>query len=147
MVWEKFFLINLLWDQVTEIPDVNRIIVFNKGIWNGLNTKIPQGGHFNPSSINGDNLELKKAQKNEIKKKTSEVINNNIPHFKPIITLLEWNPWNVLSRVISRHHWNIIISVITIAKKLIELFFVWNIFTVLINKIIVLNDPNKGQGL
>ena len=45
------------------------MIVFNKGIWNGLNGVILEGGHILPISIFGDNLLWKKAQKNLIKKK------------------------------------------------------------------------------
>jgi hypothetical protein len=39
-----------------EIPDVNKTIVFNKGILYGLNLIIPLGGQNNPNSIVGDNL-------------------------------------------------------------------------------------------
>jgi len=54
---------------VTEIPEVNKITVFNKGIWNGLKGLIPKGGQFIPNSIFGDSLLWKNLQKNEIKKK------------------------------------------------------------------------------
>lgn len=48
--------INLWWDQVTVIPEDNKIAVFNKGISNGLKGKIPLGGHNIPISIDGDKL-------------------------------------------------------------------------------------------
>jgi len=40
----------------------------------------------------GDNLLWKKAQKKEIKKNTSEIINKIIPHRKPIVTGKVCNP-------------------------------------------------------
>lgn len=40
-----------------------------------------------------------------------------MPNFILKNTLNEWNPWKVLSREISRHHWYIINNVIKIAKK------------------------------
>jgi hypothetical protein len=60
--------------------------VFSKGIWNGLNGTIPVGGHIAPNSIVGESLLWKKAQKNEIKKKISDIINKIIPHRRPIVT-------------------------------------------------------------
>lgn len=139
--------INLWWAQEIEIPEVNKIIVFNNGIVKGSKALIPIGGHFIPNSIIWVSLIWKNLQKNEIKKNTSEIINKIIPIFIFKNTFLECKPWKVLSRVISRHHWNIINNVIIIAKKLIEEFFVWNNLIVLINNIIVLSDPNKGHGL
>lgn len=108
---------------------------------------IPVGGHFIPSSIVWANLMWKNLQKKDKKKKISETINKIIPIFIFKNTFFECNPWKVLSRVISRHHWNIIKIVIIKANKLIEKFFNWNSLIALINKIIVLNDPNNGQGL
>lgn len=62
-------LLIILWcAQVIEIPEVNKIIVFNNGIKNGLNTIIPIGGHFIPNSILCVNLKWKNLQKKEIKK-------------------------------------------------------------------------------
>jgi hypothetical protein len=105
---------------VTETPDEIRMIVFNKGTWIGQNILIPEGGQINPISIVGDNLLWKKAQKKEIKKKISEIINKIIPSFIPVSTWLVWIPWNVLSRVTSRHHWYITnkINLIPIINKL-----------------------------
>lgn len=110
--WEKFLLINLWCAHVTEIPEVIKIIVFNKGILNGSKISIPLGGQFNPNSKLGDNLEWKNPQKKEIKKKTSEVINKIIPHFNPSVTWLVWNPWKVPSREISRHQVYIVNKII-----------------------------------
>ena len=84
--------------------------MFNKGIWNGLNSTIFLGGHCVPSSIEGESLLWKKAQKKEIKKNTSEIINKIIPQRKPIVTWKVCNPWKVLSREISRHHWYIVLG-------------------------------------
>lgn len=103
-------MINLWWDHVTEIPDVNKIIVFNNGTLKGSNTSIFFGGHIIPNSIVGFNLEWKNVQKKEMKKNTSEIIKSNIPIFNPFNTLDVCNPWKVPSRETSRHHWNIINS-------------------------------------
>jgi hypothetical protein len=78
--------------------------VFSSGICNGLNGEIPVGGHVEPSSIVGDNLLWKNAQKNEMKKNTSEMINRIIPQRSPFVTLFVCNPWYVPSRTMSRHH-------------------------------------------
>lgn len=87
VVWEWLPSINAWWAQVTVIPDDNKIVVFKRGIWNGLKGWIPSGGQTPPSSIVGDKLLWKKAQKNLIKKNTSETINRIIPHRNPITTL------------------------------------------------------------
>ena len=76
----------LWWAQVTVIPEVNKIAVFSKGIWNGV---IPIGGQTAPSSIEVDKLLWKKAQKNETKNKTSDKINRIIPHRNPVVTELQ----------------------------------------------------------
>lgn len=52
----KLKLIILWWHQVTVKPDLNKIIVFNKGIENGLNKSIPIGGQIIPVSISGANI-------------------------------------------------------------------------------------------
>jgi len=95
----------------------------------------------------GVNLEWKKVQKNETKKKTSEVINSSIPNFNPIVTWFVCNPWNVPSRVISRHHWNIIskVIIVLINNKLVSLKL--NILIIPEN---IINDPiapRIGHGL
>lgn len=122
-------------------------MVFNRGILKGSNGLIPEGGHFIPISIVGDNLEWKKAQKKEIKKNTSDIIKKIIPHFNPSVTLYVWNPWKVLSREISRHHWYIIIREINIPINKRLLIFRWKSFVVPVNVIIALNALKIGQGL
>lgn len=112
--WEKLFLERAWWDHVIDTPDDNKMIVFNKGILNWLNGVTLLGGHLKPSVVSGESLEWKKAQKKERKKKISEVINKIIPHFMFLETLKEWHPWNVLSRIISRHHW-IVVKIIRVS--------------------------------
>lgn len=128
-------------------PDDKRINVLSKGIWVGLKGDTPCGGQFNPSSIFGARLEWKKAQKNEMKKNTSDVMNKIIPHRIPLETLKEWCPWKVLSRIISRHHWIIVkINVINpiVIRIVLEL---WNhsIIPNVMNN--AANAPVRGQGL
>jgi hypothetical protein len=84
----KFLEIRLWWAHVTEIPDDNRITVFNKGMFIGSNILIPFGGHIIPSSGVGESLLPKNAQKNEKKNNTSDRINKIIPVFNPSITRL-----------------------------------------------------------
>merc|ERR1711936_43041 len=90
--------------QVTLIPDEIRIIVFKRGTWKGLKTWIPNGGHKLPTSTVGESLLRKKAQKKLKKKKTSETMNNAIPHRSPSSVIEVWRPWIAPSREISRHH-------------------------------------------
>lgn len=140
-------LINEWWAQVTEIPDVIKIIVFKRGILNGLKISIPQGGQFNPNSKVGDILEWKKAQKKEIKNKTSEVINRTIPHFNPFNTWFVWYPWKVLSRDTSRHHVYIVNKIIRLPIIIISNCLLWNIFVDPVNSVITPIAPVRGQGL
>lgn len=128
-------------------PEVNKIAVFNKGIWKGLKIKIPIGGQTLPSSIAGERLLWKKAQKKLIKKKISEIMNKIIPHRKPNVTGLVCKPWKVPSREISRHHWYIVKRVIIFPKRNNELSYWWNHFTspeVIVKAPIA---PVRGQGL
>lgn len=69
------------------------MIVLSKGISNGLNGLIPKGGHNWPISTEGARDEWKYAQKNEIKKKISEIIKRIIPNRSPIYTDNVWEPW------------------------------------------------------
>jgi hypothetical protein len=78
--------------QVIEIPEDNKIIVFNIGILIGLNVLIPIGGHCIPISIEGERLLWKNAQKNEEKNNTSEAINKIIPSFILEVTFLVCSP-------------------------------------------------------
>ena len=50
-------------DHVTVAPDANKIAVFRRGTWNGLNGTIPVGGQQFPISTVGESLLWKKAQK------------------------------------------------------------------------------------
>ena len=72
---------------MTVTPDDRRMMVFKRGTWNGLNGVTPVGGHCKPISMVGAKLLWKKAQKNEKKNRTSDVINRIIPHFNPFNTI------------------------------------------------------------
>lgn len=121
--------------------------MFSRGILNGLKIIIPVGGQIRPNSSVGESLEWKNPQKKDKKKNTSEVINRIIPHFIPIRTFLVWNPWKVLSRDTSRHHWYIVNN--TIIRPIINklLILEWNNLTDPVNMIITLRAPVKGHGL
>jgi hypothetical protein len=79
-----------------QTPDDNKIIVFNKGNSNGLIPFIPNGGHWAPNSILGDNELWKKVQKIAKKNKASETINKPTPKFKPLCTAYVWLPKYVI---------------------------------------------------
>jgi len=89
---------------VTVTPEERRIRVLRRGTLNGLNGVMPAGGQKSPTSKLGDRLLWKKAQKNEKKNNTSDVINRIIPHFNPFKTTEVCRPWKVDSREMSRHH-------------------------------------------
>lgn len=72
------------WDHVTVNPEEIKIIVFIRGMSNGLKGLIPNGGHNWPISIAGANDEWKYAQKKEKKNKISETINRIIPNRMPL---------------------------------------------------------------
>lgn len=92
---------------MTVTPEASRMAVFRSGTSIGSRGLMPTGGHCPPSSGVGARLEWKKAQKKPRKKKASDVMNRIIPYRKPFWTVGVWCPWNVLSRTMSRHHWNI----------------------------------------
>ena len=50
------------------------------------------GGQVDPSSVVGDSLEWKNAQKNYMKNRISDTINRIIPHRRPIVTIFVCNP-------------------------------------------------------
>ena len=85
--------------------------IFNKGIFNGFKTFIPKGGQTEPKTTLGDKLAWKKAQKNEKKNITSEIIKSITPNLRPCWTFLVWYPLNVLSLITSLHQTNIIRSI------------------------------------
>lgn len=97
---------------MTVTPDARRMAVFRSGTSIGFRGLIPTGGHCPPSSGVGARLEWKKAQKNPRKKKASDVMNKAIPYRRPFCTVGVWWPWNVLSRTMSRHHWNMTRTVV-----------------------------------
>jgi len=103
------------------------------------------GGHIHPNSDVGDNLLWKKDQKNLKKKKISEIINRIIPKRIPFKTLKLWNPINVASRIISRHHWYIVNK--TIIKPKIKHFTPkkWNHEPKPVTKIKAPKAPQNGQ--
>lgn len=68
------------------------MIVFISGTIMGSNDLTPWGGHALPSSIVGARAELKKAQKNDTKRNTSEEMNKIIPIFSPKVVSLVWHP-------------------------------------------------------
>ena len=57
----------------------------------GLNGCIPVGGQVDPSSIVGDSLVWKNAQKNDWKNKISETMNRIISHRRPFVTIFVYN--------------------------------------------------------
>lgn len=67
-----------------QTPLLKRIAVFNNGTSNGSNTSIPTGGHTDPIDTSGLKALWKKPQKKEMKKITSDKINNIIPNFNPL---------------------------------------------------------------
>jgi len=111
-----FFLIISLWVQVTDTPDLTKIIVFNKGTFIGLKELMYLGGQFNPISILGEILEWKYAQKNEKKNKTSEVINRIIPIFNPFEIIEKCEPCFVVSAIIFVHQKKADVVKITVNK-------------------------------
>ena len=86
-------MIRAWWDQVTVKLNETKIIALRKGISKGLNGKILLGGHDWPILIMRANEEWKYAQKKEIKKKISEIINKIIAIFIPLKTSIEWHSW------------------------------------------------------
>ena len=120
--------------------------MFNNGTWNGLKTLMPKGGQTDPTSIFGDNLLWKNAQKNLTKKKISDTINKAIPHRNPNSTIEVWRPWIAPSRLISRHHWIItnINIIIPNVNKIIE--FKWNQETIPVVRYKPPTAPNNGHG-
>ena len=131
---------------MTLIPDEINTIVFNKGTWNGLNTLIPKGGQIEPTSILGERLLWKKAQKNLTKKKISDTINKAIPHRNPNSTIEVWSPWIAPSRLISRHHWIITNIKTNIPKKNKIIELKWNQDTIPVVKYNPPIAPNNGHG-
>ena len=135
------------WAHVTVTPDLNKIIVFSKGIWKGLKGKIEVGGQWPPTSITTLKVLWKKAQKKEKKNKTSEVINKIIPHRNPFITFNVWHPWLNPSRLTSRHHWYLDIKITISPTSISNIVFKWNHFTNPVVIIMAPKDAVNGHGL
>jgi len=121
-------------------------MVFNNGTPQGLNVWIPIGGQADPSSTLGDNLAWKKAQKNERKKKTSEVINKSIPQRNPVTTIFVCNPCNVPSREISRHQKKATVVRLNNLSKRRPNLVVWNHVARPAVSPSLKTADNKGQG-
>ena len=97
--------------------------MFKRGTRNGLRGVIPVGGQVTPISTDGASLLWKNAQKKAKKKHTSEVMKRIIPYRSPFSTIAVCLPWNVASRITSRHQ--LIIVVISnrnpIARRRVDL--------------------------
>ena len=81
-----------MWLHVTQAPEVNSIAVLSRGTSKAFKGLIPTGGQILPTSTVGTKALWKNAQKNEIKKQTSDKMNNIIPHFSPFCTTIVWYP-------------------------------------------------------
>jgi len=93
----------LLCLQVTLTPDLRRMRVFFRGIPILSTVSIPLGGNWTQISTTGTRAEWKNLQKNALKKKISFTMNHSTPILWDPVTLRVWFPWNVDSRVMSRH--------------------------------------------
>jgi len=113
----------------------------------GLKEVIDNGGHICPNSTVGEILLWKNAQKNEMKKNTSEEMNSTIPVFRPFITILEWFPWFVDSRWMSRHQVNANRSIVIMEIRRIMLIFLLIMISPDVTRARMPLDANNGQGL
>ena len=147
VIWVKLFSIRAWCDHVTLIPEESKIKVFNRGTCVALNGVIPVGGHIKPISNVGESLLWKKAQKKEKKNNTSDVINKIIPQRKPLITYNVCRPWKVLSRVISRHHWNVVNVIISIPNIIRFAVLIINHLTIPVTRIRAAKEAEIGHGL
>lgn len=105
------------------------------------------GGHVTPISTEGASLLWKKAQKKAKKKQTSDVIKRIMPYRRPFSTIAVCLPWKVASRIMSRHHFTMVVasSKNPIVRRVSLL--VWNHKTspeVIISPLIA---PVRGHGL
>jgi len=66
--------------------------VFSNETCIGLKGWIPVGGQVDSSSVVGDSLVWKNAQKNDTKNGTSEMMNKIIPYRNPFVTIFVCNP-------------------------------------------------------
>jgi len=135
--------------HVTVAPEVNNIIVFNKGTSHGLKAWIACGGQIDPISIVGAKLEWKNAQKKAKKNIISDTINKIIPYLKPVCTALVWCPSKVASLITSLHHIIIVKTTKVKPNNITKLppFTEWKYIT---EPFIITNaakDVTKGHGL
>ena len=105
------------------------------------------GGQVIPISILGAIDLWKYVQKNATKNISSEMMNKIILILISLVTVSVWNPWNVLSRTTSRHHWirHIIIVINLIINSVI--IFVYANKIIPKNMFMMLIDVNIGHGL
>lgn len=75
------------------------------------------------------------------------MINRIIPHRSPLVTIFVCSPWYVPSRVISRHHWIMVNTVITVPTPSRLLSYWWNHLISPINVTIAPIAPVSGHGL
>jgi hypothetical protein len=143
----KFLFSISWWDQVIETPEERSKIVFKRGILIGLKEVIERGGHDCPSSMVGEILLWKKAQKKDTKKNTSDVIKRIMPVFNPFITTKEWLPWSEASRWMSRHHENEIRSIKDKEAIIVRVLTLFISNNPEITKHKAPLDANKGHGL
>ena len=134
---------------MTVHPESNKINVFNDGISQGLNVRMPLGGHEAPISIEGETLLWKNAQKKAKKNKTSEIINKIIPKRNPCCTIPVWCPSNVDSRTTSLHQTNITKSKLKNPNKSIKDPYLnaWKYNTPPIVLVKAANEATNGHGL
>lgn len=114
----------------------------------GLKAIIPLHGHIWPIIISGDSDAWKKAQKNDKKKKTSDVINKIIPNFNPLITSAVCIFSIVDSRITSIHHLNEINIIKIIFTQIINCsLFVRKVLALENTRLKTWKDAKMGQGL
>lgn len=141
-----FLLIIEWWVHVTEIPDEIKMIVFKRGISNGLNGMTPIGGHNCPISTDGDSDEWKYAQKKDKKNITSEMMNKIIPIRRPRYTFFVCIPWKVDSRVTSRHQ-SIAHMRVQGIDSVVSTLILLNHAAIEIKLFIILIEMIRGHGL
>lgn len=90
------------WQTVTVTPEERRRRVLRRGISLGLRVEIPIGGIVEPSSRLGERDEWKKAQKKEIKRNNSDIMNKITPNLIPFLTRTVCNPRKEPSLTTSR---------------------------------------------
>lgn len=112
LVSSQFELSNDIWAQVIVAPLERSTVVLRRGTPNGLIGWTQVGGHEDPISAFGQREEWKKAQKKDMKKQISLMMNSIIPTRTPFSTLFVCFPWYVASRLISRHHKTMVIKII-----------------------------------